>query len=89
MESFEYSKAFDLIWERIQGLNRRIDDEKPWSLAKAGETEKLKHCMNEMIAELLFISRLLEPFLPRTSKRIREVFIGEIEPPKTPLFPKN
>ena len=89
MEQFEYSKAFDLVWERVQGLNRRIDEEKPWSLAKMGETEKLNSCMKEMIDELLLIGRMLEPFLPQTAEKMKKVFIGVIEPPKTPLFPKN
>ena len=89
MEAFEYAKAFDMVWERVQGLNRRIDEEKPWSLAKMGETEKLNSCMKEMIGELLLIGRMLEPFLPQTAEKIKKVFVGAIEPPKTPLFPKN
>lgn len=89
MEKFEYSKAFDLIWEQVQKLNRRIDDEKPWSLAKLGEREKLERCMKEMIAELLGIGKMLGPFLPRTAERIEEIFVGVVEPPKIPLFPKN
>ena len=88
MSNFEFSKAFDFVWEKIQGINRRIDDEKPWALAKAGETDKLEKCMSEMISDLIGVSHMLRPFIPDTAKKIEDVFSGEIEPPKTPLFPK-
>ena len=48
MEQFEFSKAFDLVWENIQSLNKRIDDEKPWTLAKNGEREKLEECLTTL-----------------------------------------
>ena len=89
MDSFEFAKAFDFVWSKVQGINRRIDDEKPWVLAKQGETKKLEKCMNEMINELIVVSKMLSPFIPDTAKKIEEVFDGEIVPPKTPLFPKD
>ena len=41
MNKFEFSKAFDYVWEKVQDLNKRIDEEKPWNLAKTNEIEKL------------------------------------------------
>jgi methionyl-tRNA synthetase len=89
MDNFEYSKAFDLVWEKIQDINRQIDQQKPWALAKNGETEKLEQCLGQLIKDLLKANKELSPFLPETSSKICEVFAGKIEPPKTPLFPKN
>ncbi|MBO4812856.1 methionine--tRNA ligase [Candidatus Saccharibacteria bacterium] len=89
MENYEFSKAFDLVWGKIQDLNKKIDDEKPWSLAKNGETEKLEKCMNDLIVGLLAANYELSPFLPDASARIFEVFDSEITPPETPLFPKQ
>ncbi len=89
MNNFEFSKAFDYVWDRIQGINRRIDEEKPWSLAKEGKTSELEACMKSLILELLEVSKMLSPFIPGTSEKIEEIFNGEIMPPKTPLFPKN
>lgn len=89
MDKYEFSKAFDYVWEVIQQLNKKIDDEKPWSLAKNGETVQLQRIMNSLITGLLEASQMLSPFLPETSERIRQVFGGVIEPPKQPLFPKN
>lgn len=89
MDRFEFSKAFDYTWERVQGLNKRIDDEKPWELAKNGETEKLEKCLTSLILDLLQVNLELSPFMPGTSEKIASVFTGEITPPKTPLFPKD
>lgn len=89
MEKYEFSKAFDLLWEKVQGLNRRIDEEKPWALAKEGETEKLEKCLNSLISELRNIAYMLGPFLPGTSERILAIFSNPVEPPETPLFPKD
>ncbi len=89
MDNFEFSKAFDLIWERIQAINKKIDDEKPWELAKNGKKKELEKCLKELIFDLLKVNHLLKPFLPSVSEQISEIFTGKITPPKTPLFPKS
>ena len=89
MDGFEFAKAFDFVWEKVQGINRRIDDEKPWALAKAGETDKLEKCMGEMITELINVAHMLRPFIPGTAEKIEKIFSGKIVPPETPLFPKD
>lgn len=89
MDKYEFSKAFDLVWEKIQGLNKKINDEKPWELAKNGETDKLEKCLLNLIAELLQATLELSPFIPATCEKIQNIFTDPIAPPKTPLFPKN
>lgn len=88
MDNFEFARAFDYVWERVQGINRRIDEEKPWALAKAGEKEMLEKCMKEMISDLVSVAHMLRPFIPNTAKKIEDVFSGNIVPPEAPLFPK-
>ena len=89
MDSFEFSKAFDYTWEKVQAINRRIDEEKPWSMAKNGETEKLNDCMKNLISELLTVNKMLSPFIPATNEKIEAVFGEQITPPAVPLFPKQ
>lgn len=90
MDNFELSKAFDLVWTRIQNINKRIDDEKPWMLAKNGETEKLTQVMKSLIRELKTANQMLLPFLPDAAQKVAEIFAGEtITPPSVPLFPKD
>ena len=89
MDKYEYSKAFDLAWEKVQRINRDIDETKPWSLAKNGEIEQLQKCMNELINKLLDANLMLLPFLPNTVEKIDAIFTEPITPPEVPLFPKQ
>ena len=34
MQKYEFNFAFDVLWDGISELNKRIDAEKPWALAK-------------------------------------------------------
>ncbi len=90
MEKFEFTKAFDLLWSRIQKLNKSIDEQKPWELAKNGDTDRLQAVLRELATELLDIAKHLTPFLPDTAAKITDIFTAsQIVPPATPLFPKN
>ena len=89
MNKFEFAKAFDYVWEKVQGLNKRIDEEKPWELAKNGEKEKLEQCLSGLIERLKQVAIESSPFIPETSEKILIVFDGKITPPKTLLFPKS
>lgn len=88
MEKFEFSRAFDYAWEKVQLINREIDEQKPWMLAKSGETEKLHECLRGLIVELLQANQMLTPFLPQACGRIVEIMTDPIAPPEVPLFPK-
>ena len=89
MREFSFKDAFAEVGEKVQAINRQIDEDKPWSLAKNNETEKLKQVLSSEVTNLLEATNQLKPFLPETAKRIEEIFSGTIEPPKEPLFPKN
>ena len=89
MDNFEFSKAFDFAWEKVQGLNRQIDEEKPWSLAKNGETEKLRECMLSLIRGIIEVNKMLAIFIPGAAEKIDAIFTDPIEPPEEPLFPKT
>ena len=89
MDNFEFNKAFDFAWEKVQGLNRQIDEEKPWSLAKNGETEKLRECMLSLIRGIIEVNKMLAIFIPGAAEKIDAIFTDPIEPPEEPLFPKT
>ena len=88
MNEFKFKDAFDYAWSLIQGVNRQIDEDKPWNLAKT-DPEKLKVVLSSEVYNLLDATDKLEPFLPETVRKIRQIFSGTIEPPKEPLFPKK
>ena len=90
MDALQFSKALDYVWDKIQTINKQIDETKPWELAKKGETKKLEQTLQSLISDLVNANNMLSPFLPHASKMINDVFLAkEIAPPKTPLFPKG
>ena len=90
MNNFKFNEAFEHAWGHIQNLNKKIDEEKPWELAKNGETKKLEKVLSELVDGILHANLELTPFLPDVAQKINEIFSNEkIHPPKTPLFPKE
>ena len=88
MDKYEFNFAFDILWEEIGNLNKHIDAEKPWTLAKT-DPEKAKKVLADTVVRLLTINDYLKLFLPDTAEKIADIFTDAIEPPATPLFPKN
>ncbi|MBQ3410149.1 methionine--tRNA ligase, partial [Candidatus Saccharibacteria bacterium] len=88
MDNFQYSRGIDYAWGKLQELNRRIDETKPWSVAKA-DPAAARVLLGSLVADLLQANHLLKPYLP-VATQIEKIFTAEkIVPPETPLFPKN
>jgi methionyl-tRNA synthetase len=88
MRKYEFNFAFEILWKQIMDLNKRIDEEKPWALAKT-DPEKAKEVLVSLIKSLLDINKRLAIFIPDTAEQIEAIFTAEqITPPETPLFPK-
>jgi methionyl-tRNA synthetase len=85
-----FDRALDEVWEQVRGLNQYIDQEKPWVIAKDGDTQHLQEVLGYQASSLLFIADLLEPFLPTTAAKIKKVFSGDlVRPVEGTLFPKH
>ncbi|MBR3256201.1 methionine--tRNA ligase [Candidatus Saccharibacteria bacterium] len=89
MSSFKYSEAFEYVWSKVQNINKRIDEEKPWALAKNNETSKLEECLTSLISDLLDCNYELSPFLPSASRKVSTIFGNSVKLPDQPLFPKE
>lgn len=89
MEKFEFTNAINKAWGMIQDVNRYIEEQKPWQLAKTAP-EQAKASLSGLIKELLIANHHLKPFLP-IAETVESIFTGtgQILPPKTPLFPKD
>jgi methionyl-tRNA synthetase len=89
IENCQFDRALDEVWEQVRGLNQYIDEEKPWVIAKDGDVEHLREVLAQQASDLLQIADLLEPFLPDTAVKIRNVFSeGMLRPTEGTLFPK-
>ncbi|MBQ2638055.1 hypothetical protein IJG10_02930 [Candidatus Saccharibacteria bacterium] len=87
MEKLEFSNAFDYVWEKVKSVNKKIDDEKPWSLIKTDPAAGVAS-LSSLVASLLEAAVLLSPFLPETSEKIIKIFTAEKIVAPEPLFPK-
>jgi methionyl-tRNA synthetase len=85
-----FDRALDNVWEQVRGLNQFIDEEKPWVIAKEGDTEHLHEVLGYQVSSLMNIATLLTPFLPETAEKIQAVFKdGTVQLADTTLFPKH
>jgi methionyl-tRNA synthetase len=90
VEQCRFDRALDGIWDQVRGLNQYIDEEKPWAIAKTGDTGHLREVLAYQVGCLLEIAELLAPFLPETSDKICKVFAeGIVRPIEGTLFPKS
>ena len=88
MNNFQFTDAINHAWELVQAVNKHIEDSKPWMVAKE-DKDAAKLLLEQLINELLQANHQLKPFL-LVADRVEEIFTtGKIEPPETPLFPKN
>ncbi len=72
MEEFAFHKALAEIWELIGLLNRYIDAQAPWVLAKdPARAERLNAVLYTLAEGLRWLSDLLAAFLPGAAEAIR------------------
>ena len=95
MEALNFGLALDVIWNAIAYMNKRIDEEKPWEVAKVDQ-DKVRFFLSEMVWGLRMIAKWIYPFMPETSiKMSMYLAIGEThnkimaEERIEPLFPRK
>jgi len=76
METLSFSQALESIWSLVRGANRYVEENKPWTLAKGREqTERLGAVMYNLAEACRLLSIWLAPFVPGTTRKIREQFV--------------
>jgi methionyl-tRNA synthetase len=71
IDRVELTAALDEIWQRVRRLNRYVQDEQPWQLAKdeaaAGRLDQVLYGVAE---GMRVVSVLLHPFMPESTERL-------------------
>lgn len=89
MEQCQFDRALEVVWKMIRGLNQYIETEKPWVVAKTGDSVQLEEILSHQAASLMQIADLLEPFLPSTATAIKQALAADpIVLPQHTLFPR-
>jgi len=84
LEKFEIQKAVDIIWKKVSELDGLIQKEQPFKLVKT-DKEKGISIIETLVKELYVIGEMLNPIMPETSKKIKEL-VKENKAPEKPLF---
>lgn len=85
LSGFEFHKASEYVWHRIQVLDERIAKEEPYKILKSDEARGVS-ILAELLSELYVIGRLLNPFLPKTNVRVKDAVKINKKPDN--LFPR-
>jgi methionyl-tRNA synthetase len=71
LDQVELTGALDEIWQRIKRLNRYVQDEQPWQLAKdPAQAERLDQVLFTLAEGLRVVSVLLHAFMPVSAERL-------------------
>ncbi len=87
LDGFEINKAIQMVWTEITALDTLIQDKQPFKLVKT-EPEAGKEIIGELVTRLYTVGRMLEPFLPETSKIIKDL-VKANKMPDQPLYARK
>ncbi len=87
LEAFKFPDALSFVWQKIAQLDKYINEEEPWKLAKT-DTDRLKSVLAHCVDEIQEVAILLRPFLPDTAEKIAKQFAGPTIVSSSSLFPR-
>jgi len=90
-DNYNLNHSMDYIWDIIKSVDKVITDNQPFKLIKSDNSKDKERAVKDIlfaVAQLDFIAMLLEPLLPETSGKIKDL-INNHKFPETPLFPRK
>jgi methionyl-tRNA synthetase len=71
LDQAEVTQALDRVWQRVRRLNRYVEENAPWKLAKDPEqAEKLNTVLRSLAEGLRVITVLLTPYIPESAEKL-------------------
>jgi len=71
LDGVELTNALDEIWQRVRRLNRYVEEQAPWQLAKdPARAEDLDRVLATLAEGLRVVSVLLHPYLPEATLKL-------------------
>ena len=68
--NLQFSAGLEKTWMLVNVLNKMIEDDKPWALAKNGDSAGLATHLATLLTGLWYIANLVEPCMPTVSDRL-------------------
>jgi len=71
VDAAELTLALEEIWQRVRRLNRYVEEQAPWKLAKeSGREDDLDRVLATLVEGLRAVTVLLWPYLPASAERL-------------------
>jgi methionyl-tRNA synthetase len=71
LDRAEITQALERIWRRVRRLNRYVEEQAPWKLAKdESQAEQLDTVLRSLAEGLRVVTVLLHPYMPETTQRL-------------------
>jgi methionyl-tRNA synthetase len=71
-DNLQFSAGLEKTWTLVNVLNKMIEDDKPWALAKGGDAAGLATHLTTLLTGLWYVANLVEPCMPTVSGRLLE-----------------
>ena len=62
-----FARGLEALWELVRALNKYVDVQAPWALAKEGNEERLQTVLYVLLAAMRKVALALWPVMPRAS----------------------
>lgn len=69
LDTLQIDEAFKAVWDLVRFANQRIDETKPWDLAKS-DMDGLSEALYEQLEIIRHIGLQLKPLMPDTAQKI-------------------
>src|SRR5680860_1061891 len=80
MDEVDLSGALDSIWDLVRRLNRYVEEQAPWKMAKSGDDVALDRTLWDLAEGIRLLAVVLHPFIPAaTEETMRRLGLGESE----------
>jgi methionyl-tRNA synthetase len=71
IDAAEITAALDEIWQRVRRLNRYVQEQTPWELAKSEDrTGDLDRVLASLLEGLRVVTVLLSPYVPAAAEKL-------------------
>jgi methionyl-tRNA synthetase len=71
-DNLQFSAGLEKTWTLVNVLNKMVEDDKPWALAKGGDVAGLATHLTTLLTGLWYVANLVEPCMPTVSDRLLE-----------------
>jgi methionyl-tRNA synthetase len=79
IDRLEINQALEIAHSLVVFANKRIEELKPWAMAKEGNTEALHEFLYELLELIRHVTLMYQPAIPQTAGRVLEVVYPSVD----------